>query len=235
MKEYKRITVSECAYDGKLALDHVFCVIQDSASAAFGAMSSDNYRLREKYHAMWVFTKNRTKVFSRPEWNDKILSDCRIVGKNKFRCFIKTDIYSETGNKLIESVIEACCLDTESFAYIPLENIPLIVDEEEFDGLFRFTEFISDDKKSFTVTHNLVDMSVHMNNAKALIPFAESLSFDEIKEIYSSPFEIAIKYVSQAMIETPLILSKKKTEEGYLFRYDSPSGVKTEIGYLKKI
>lgn len=182
MKCKKLITASDCGYDGKLALESVLNIIQDQITVTFGEIGCDNVTLREKYHSMWVFTKHKAKVSRCPDWNEVLDVNCRIVKANRLVCYCKTDFTDSNGNIIIESILECCVIDVESFKFVKLSDIPFCMQEEECDTSFVFDNVEMDKKTDFIVMPILCDFSNHLNNAKAMYPLVEILTKNELDE-----------------------------------------------------
>ena len=79
----------------------------------------------------------------------------------------------------------------------------------------------------------LVDSSNHLNNAKAVLPIALALSKEETENIYSSKFELAIKYSKQAMLNSEAKIYMNKKADRIDFAYKDNNDVVLELGYIK--
>lgn len=229
------IEASECATDPALSLQNIYLLIQDATTNMLDEMHCDNITLTKKYNMMMVFTKHKAKVLRRPKWKEKVVINCRIAKVSKLLCYAKTEVFDESGNVLIDSVIECCCLDKKTFKILPMTNLPIISTEEDIDikfGNFNCEEL--SEIKTFKVVPTLCDMLGHMNNAKAIFPFADSLEFEDFNNIFSHKFEIAVKYNAQAMMGTNLSLSYFKSDDGYRFCYlRAEDKSLVEQGYIK--
>ncbi len=227
------LPASSCAIDAKLSLENIFCIIQDAVTTMFKKMHCDNVTLTTQYDIMTVFAKHKAKILNRPMWNEKIKINSRIVKKTKITFYIKTEIFDSTNKLCIESIIEACCLNKNNFRISPIQTIPFICEEEEIDTKFVFENTEMKFVKEFKVMPYLCDMLMHMNNAKALFPLAETLELDDINEIYSHPFELAVKYSAQALLGSKIQMFKEKTSNGLTFKYVGESENLLEQGYIK--
>ncbi len=235
MKYTKIIEASECATEPALALQNIYLLIQDAITNMLDEMNCDNVTLTKQFDMMMVFTKHKAKVFRRPKWKEKVLINCRIAKMNKLLCYAKTEVFDENGTLLIDSIIECCCLNKNTFNISPISNIPIISTEEEIDTKFDFAKNLTlENVKSFKVIPTLCDMLGHMNNAKAIFPLADSLEIDDFNKIFSHKFELAVKYNAQAMMGTTLHLNLSKSENGYEFSYTKPEDNSiAEQGYIR--
>ena len=72
-----------------------------------------------------------------------------------------------------------------------------------------------------------------MNNAKAVLPNALSLTKEETKNIYSSKFELAIKDSKQAMLNSEARIYMNKRADRIDFAYKDNNDAVLELGYIK--
>lgn len=234
MKYQTLITATQCGHDPAMSLEFIFGMVQDAVTMEYGAMGCDNTTLKREFNAMWVFSKNRIRVYSRPKWNETVNVYSRVVKCGRLAAYIQTDIRSESGELLVESMVECCVIDRDSYRFVRLEKLPFVPSAEEgADTAFNFFTLDAEYVYDFKVLSSITDMSHHMNNAKALVPLLDSLSLIELDSLYAHPFEISVKYISQAMYGTELSLYRGGTADSFFFAYRNQEGADVDIGCIR--
>lgn len=235
MERLIHISATNCGFDWDFSLEFALAFMQDCVTELYGSLNMSNFDMREKYNAMWVFTKNKVKVLRRPRWNEDLVASCNIVKANRFICYTKTSIYDKDNNLVMEGVVECCVLDFVSHKMLKLTDLNIIPTNEECDTTYHFIDEEFPFVKKFKVTHLLTDSSYHLNNAKAIFPLVDSFSEDVLEKIYSKPFELGIKYQAQAMYNTTLKMYYKYNNDELLFRYTNENGESIDLGYIRHI
>ena len=235
MKVKKIITMSEVGLDSRVNLESLFCIVQDAITVMFGEVHLSNFEMRHKHHAIWVFTKNKVTVHERPYWNSEVIINCRIVKVTPLLIYVKTDVMDKHKNVYYTGVTECCAIDYETFKFLKTNAINIPFKEEEVNIDYDFKEGEMNLLRKVTVSMPLVDSSNHLNNAKATLPLAESLTKEETLNIYSKPFELAIKYSKQAMLGEEICLFLGKDFDRINFAYKNSENQVIELGYIKSI
>lgn len=235
MKYQTLITATQCGHDPAMSLEFIFGMVQDAVTMEFDSMGCDNTTLKREYNAMWVFSKNRIRVYRRPKWNETVNVYSRVVRSGRLAAYFQTDVRSQSNELLIESMLECCIIDRDNFRFVRLEKVPFVPASEEADTSFDFFTLDAEYVYDFKVLSSITDMSHHMNNARALVPLLDSLSLIELDSLYSHSFEISIKYVSQAMYGTELSLYRGGKDDRFFFAYRNQDGADVDIGCIKII
>ena len=235
MKFSLNITSSYCGYDSKFANENILCIIQDCISILFEEIKCSNIILKNDYNAMWVFSKNKVKLLSKPYCTQEVNVNCRIVKMTHALCYIKTDIYSKDNTKLIEGVTECCILDKTTYRLQKLNKFNLILEEENCDVIFNFEEKDYENEESVFIHPIFCDMSLHLNNAKSLYLLMLKCDRKDLDYLNEHPFEVQIKYQGQAFIEsTPTLKLLSKDHNIYYRLEESQDNQKIlQIGQIK--
>lgn len=235
MKANKYITMSEIGLDSRINLESLFCLMQDYITITFGDIHLSNGEMRQKHHAIWVFTKNKVTVHERPHWDQEVFINCRIVKVTPLLVYVKTDVTDKHKKILFTGVTECCAIDYETFKFLKTSELKLPHKEEEVDTTYDFKDGEMALIRDVKVSMPLVDSSNHLNNAKAVLPLAESLSKEETLNIYAKPFELGIKYSKQAMLGEEICLFLGKDFDRINFAYKNKDNQVIELGYIKSI
>lgn len=235
MKAKKLIMMSEVGLDSRVNLESLFCILQDYITKMFKDIHLSNFEMRNKHHAIWVFSKNKVTVQQRPYWNTEVYINCRIVKVTPAVVYAKTDVMDKHKNIYFTGVTECCAINYETFKFIRTSEIKVPFKEENVDTTFDFKNGEVEFVKKMKVTMPFVDSSKHLNNARAVFPVAEALSKEETLNIYSKPFELAIKYSKQALLEEEIYFYLGKDFDRINFAYKNNEDQVLELGYIKSI
>ena len=233
MKIKKTITMSEVGLDSRVNLEQLFCIMQDAITVLFEKIKLSNYYMRTIHHGIWVFSKNKVNVNKRPYFNEEVIIESNIVEVDQLRVYVKTKCLSKKKELYFEGVTECCAIDYETFRFIKTSNLKIPFKIEEVNTKYDFIESEMEYLSSFKISMPLVDSSNHLNNAKAVLPIALALSKEETENIYSSKFELAIKYSKQAMLNSEAKIYMNKKADRIDFAYKDNNDVVLELGYIK--
>ena len=233
MKIKKTITMSEVGLDSRVNLEQLFCIMQDAITVLFEQLKLSNYYMRTIHHGIWVFSKNKVTVNKRPYFNEEVIIESNIVEVDQLRVYVKTKCLSKKKELYFEGVNECCAIDYETFRFIKTSNLKIPCKKEEVNTKYDFIESEMEYLSTFRISMPLVDSSNHLNNAKAVLPIALALSKEETENIYSSKFELAIKYSKQAMLNSEAKIYMNKKADRIDFAYKDNNDVVLELGYIK--
>lgn len=234
--EYTQIIrATQCGFDPFCSFEQLIGIIQDAVTDTLGEMGCGNITLRHNYHAMWVFSRHRIRVYRLPTWGERIAVSCELGECNRAAAYLVTVLRSEDGTLLAESMLEACVIDTESFRIQRLDTIPFTPRHSKCETRIGVPAGEMSPKAEFTVKPSIMDMSMHMNNAKGLSALLDSFSPEELRELYASPFECCIQYHAQAFHGQKLSVLRGESPSEFAFAYCLPSGDKILSGYVQRI
>lgn len=145
-------------------------MVQDNLTECFAMLGCDGIVFRERFNAMWVFTKTKLNFVRRPGWREKITAETFPVENAGFRACVNTILRDCGGRTLLTANQEACVLDIATRRPVKLSAVPYPQDSfpprvftEPFGKIpadFQEEDF----KYAQTVRSQQIDMSRHMNN-----------------------------------------------------------------------
>lgn len=195
----RKIMFSDCDIKAVLSVSKALEIVQDSVAAFYGEMKIDNVYLRNKFQAMWVFTKNKIKMTQNIHWNEEITIRSNILKTTKVKNYVVTEFLNNKGEVLVYSVLESCVLSINEGSIIKLDSIGLMPykDESVYDTTFHSFEA---DGYSFIcerpVTLDLIDYSHHVNNSEYIRLIISTLKSEEYLKANFNTFEVS--YIGQA-------------------------------------
>lgn len=236
--EFKRVIhASECDFTLKASLYGLANIIQDCATETLEAIHFDNVRLKEKYQAMWVFTKNQLKCFRRPEWHETITIRTRNVKTNRLINYLLLEMFDQKDELIASDLLELCVIDCNTYRFVRLDSIhfPVANESIEIDYTLENVEYV--EGTPVLVNATLLDYSMHMNNAQSIWIYLNSLSINEIEALYEKSFIFTIKYCAQAYFNQQLYLKKYANNGLYsycLVREENEPIVLAQIKHIEK-
>lgn len=233
IEETYKVEYSDCSSNCSMTTVRITEIIQNMLSELTENIGVDNITLKNNYNVMWVFVKHKVSVNRAPIWNEKIKLVSQVLKTETATSYFETTFVDLQGNIIVNSVLEACLLDTSNFKIqkLSLINFPVVRNN---DNLRFFVEHIdgAEEKAVFYVTPSMIDYSKHLNNTKALTNILDSFSLEYYEKLMSSSYDITIKYCSQARIGQQLhVCMAQKDELSYFEITDSNSKtiIKTSI------
>ncbi len=214
------IRSSECNFNAELSLNGIVDIVQDLITETLKEVGCDNITLRNNYHAMWVYTKNKIHVEKSVKWSEEITVECRSVKSNRLLNYMNTNFFNKDNEIIISSIVEMCVLDINSNRFIRLTDLPFNCNNQEMDPTFYFDEVTYSNEKPFVVSPMMIDYSMHLNNTHSIHLFLESLNFDELKMIFSHSYDFIIRYNSQAHYLDKLVLKTEKKDNHFYFCFE---------------
>ncbi len=219
-----KIFASDCGLNAEVGLENLLMLVQNYVTEELELMGCDNVVLREKYHAMWVFTRHKIKLFSPIKWGEKIVARSRSAKSNRLLNYMLTEIY-DTNNKLLaSSLLEMCVIDVTSFKMLKLTDLPFEFGKENIDSTYNIELGDFKDSFNFKVTPAMLDYSKHMNNIKSVLVFLDSLTLEEMQMIYENGYEFQIFYKAQAMCGEHLIMRKNFQDKRFTYVVEKEDG-----------
>jgi len=219
-----KILASDCGLNADVGLGNLLMLIQNYVTEDLEIMGCDNFVLKEKYHAMWVFTRHKIKLFSSIKWGQKIVARSRSVKSNRFLNYMLTEIYDANNNLLASSLLEMCAIDVTSFKMLKLTDFPFAFGKENIDSTYDIELGNFKESFNFKVTPSMLDYSKHMNNIKSVLVFLDSLSLEELQMIYDHGYEFQIFYKAQAMCGENLIMRKSFQDKRFTYVVEKEDG-----------
>ncbi len=224
MEIKKRIHASECDFELKTSLFALVNMIQNMATETLGEIKLDNVTLREKYNAMWVFTKNQFKCMRRPIWNEEVTLRSRRLKSNRLIYYMLIEMIDSHQEIILSDVLELCVLDRNTFRFKRLSEVGLDTVDCDIDIDYTIPSLTYEPKCSVEVTPTMIDYSMHLNNAQSILIFLNHLTLEETTEMGKCPFKFTIHYRSQARLNEKMTLNLAKENGTYGYRLDKEDG-----------
>ncbi|MDE5566678.1 MAG: hypothetical protein K2I77_06795, partial [Anaeroplasmataceae bacterium] len=212
MEKFKIVHASLVDYDLKITLYALTNIVQNAVTETLGSIQFDNINMKERYHAMWVFTKNKLTCHKRPVWNDEIKITCRVVKTTHLIAYMLVEIFNSDNELVVSSLVELCAIDVTSYRFVRLSNIDFITVDENIDNDYTLEQAEYEEFQNLKVKPMMIDFSKHLNNAQSIFIYLDSLEKEELDLIYSKPFTFTIKYANQAKLNEEIFLYKKNKE-----------------------
>lgn len=235
MDKFKIVHASLVDYDLKITLYALTNIVQNAVTETLGSMQFDNINMKEKYHAMWVFTKNKLTCYKRPIWNDEIKITCRVVKTTHLIAYMLVEMFNNANELVVSSLVELCAIDIVSYRFVRLTNIDFISLDEDIDNTYTLEQVEYETCQALKVKPMMIDFSKHLNNAQSIFIYLDSLEKEELDLIYSKPFTFTIKYVNQAKLNDEIMLYKKNEENSLHFKISLKNGKDVVIAEIKHL
>lgn len=208
MEIKKRIHASEVDFELKMSMFAIANTVQNMVTETLELMGCDNVTLRTKYHSMWVFSKSKFICSRRPVWGEWVTLNCKCVMAKRLTNVMSVEFIDKDGNKIIDSYVEACVIDIESFRFVKLTDIPFEYPAENIDVKFPIEDFSCDETFNVTVNAANIDYSIHLNNTQSILMYLGTLSTEDVHTIFCEPFTFTVKYSAQARLGDEIVLKR---------------------------
>lgn len=231
----QKVSISMVSTDGNLSAVGSFQIIQDAVTELAGMLKIDGGTLRDKYNALWVFTKTRAKFVKKIGWNKDIAITSYISFISNAKIHINVVIKDDSGEVALFSKTEMCALDIETqrirkTSTVGVEAAML----ESIDGAVdtAFTKFTDIDLPTvdrMKVKSTNIDFSHHTNNSEYIRLVMDTYAVEEIESRVIKEFEIT--YAGQSF-EKDVLEIKKANFDGVdlvVIEKDNKPIVKCEI------
>lgn len=226
------IRSSECNFNAELSLNGIVDIVQDLITETLKEINCDNITLRNNYHAMWVYTKNKIHVEKSVKWCEEITVECKSVKSNRLLNYMITNFINKDNEVIISSIVEMCVLDINSYRFVRLTDLPFSYNNQEMDPTFDFEETSYSNETKFVVSPMMIDYSMHLNNTHSIHLFLDSLTLDELKMIFSHSYDFLIRYNSQAHYLDHLVLKTEKKNNHFYFSFEQENNKVVSQGEL---
>lgn len=200
----------------KLSILGCFQIVENVITELMGELKIDGITAKEKYNALWVFTKNRVKMFKGARWNEKFSATGFISFKSLAKLNFNVEAKDEAGQRIFCARVEACALDKTNYSIRKISTVG--VDETimpepavaDFDfAKFNYSELPMVEQVKIRSTN--IDMSHHTNNLEYLRFILNTYS---VKDLESKPIkEMEVVYASQSF-ENDVLNVLKLSENG---------------------
>ncbi len=188
-----RVSATNCDLNARLSTYGIFCIVQDVVSEYLGVLGHDNVTMRNKYNGMWVFTKNKVEIYSRPEWGVEFTVRNYVFSKSSIVLSVMTEFLDEKGNIFAISRLEVCALNFETRRIMRLSdfgmgNVEIVGSKNKID--FGRPREVSDICKTVKIESDNIDFSLHTNNVQYVRFILNTYNVDRLKSSEICGFEV---------------------------------------------
>lgn len=237
--KHQRVSASISDAQANLSVLGIFQIVQDAVTEMMGKLKIDGISARELYDAVWVFTRNRTKLLKTLPWNDDLFTVNAFVSSiTRATISIDVSIRDCNGQPVAYSRIEMCPLDLSTMRIRRVETVGVtdkaIIEQAEID--ITFTKFDCDADMlapvdEVCVRSTNIDMSQHTNNVEYIRFILNTYTVNQLKDMRIR--EMEVRYVNQSYEHDILNIYKQSEQNKDLFLLKSSDKdiVKCEVLY----
>lgn len=202
--------------------------LQDNICFFFGSIGLDQITLKEKYHAAWIFSKNKLKIFKNIGWNQTLNIKSFISSVSAVKIIVDTIFTDQNDDAILYSRVEMCLVDLDSQRIKRIADVgitselvqPSIIDFEPtrlspIDDLRLMTQR--------TVYTTNLDMSMHTNNVEYVRFLLDTIDLDTLKNKEVS--DIEINYLKETTYLDNLAIFSKNIDDEYYFEIKKEDSV----------
>ena len=206
------VSATMCNTKAELSILGYMDIIQDRAASILGDIGCDNITLKNKYNAVWVFIKNRIKIYDKLLWNEKFTVDTFISSNTKITLVIDNVFKNDKGDTVFYSKLEVCPVDlnTHKIRRVQTVGIPFDFKSEipELDYGYTKFEFKNPEiKYQIPVLSQSIDFSNHTNNTEYIRFILNTYSSFELEQ--KNIKELEIHYLHESKEKDVLTIYKE--------------------------
>ncbi|MDE6274981.1 MAG: hypothetical protein K2M75_00365 [Clostridia bacterium] len=212
----QKVSISMVGTDGNLSIVGSFQIIQDAVTELAGMLKIDGGTLRDKYNALWVFTKTRAKFFKKIGWNKELAITSYISFISNAKIHINVVLKDDYGEVVLFSKTEMCALDIETqrirkTSSVGVEQSMLERANDTIDIAFtKFAEVELPTVEQVIVKSTNIDFSRHTNNTEYIRLVMDTYSVEEMENKVIKEFEIL--YANQSFEKDILDIRKANVD-----------------------
>ncbi len=203
MKLIKHQKVGSAVTDSmaNLSVMGIFQIAEEAVTELMGELNIDGITAKREYNAVWVFAKNKTKIYQNIAWNEDYTVTCFISKITRGSVCIDVGIKNESDTLCAYSRVELCALDLQSGRIRRVSTVG-VDDRIETHTPLTDISFTKIDEEPLTeaeqikVRYTNIDYAGHTNN-KEYIRFM--LNTYSTQELETRPIrEMDVVYVGQS-------------------------------------
>ncbi len=203
MKWTKHDKVSSFMTDptANLSVMGIFQIAEEAVTAHMGELNIDGLTIRKEYGAVWVYTRNKVKIWKCIPWDREYTVSCFISKIALLSIWLDVEIRNDAGELCACSRAELCALDLQSASLRKVSAVG-VEDSMLTDGpvseipFSRFNTKELSEVEQVRVGYTNIDFVGHTNN-KEYIRFI--LNTYSVRELEERPVrEIEIMYMGQS-------------------------------------
>lgn len=231
----KRVSASISDAQANLSVLGIFQIVQDAVTEMMGRLKIDGITAREKYNAVWVFTRNRAKLFKTRRWNDDELTITAFVSViTRATISIDVSIRDNNDEPIAYSRIEMCPLDLSTMRIRRVDTVGVTeqftTEQAETDVAFtKFDCIPTEIVDELRVRSTSIDMAQHTNNVEYIRFILNTYTVKQLKD--KRIRELEIRYINQSYEGDLLTVYKqcKQDKDMFLLTIGGKEVVKCEV------
>lgn len=206
-----KVSSSLTDFTSTLSVIGVFQALEDVVTELMGKLGIDGLTVRRKYNAVWLFVKNKVKLFKKIEWGD----DAKVIGFISVitRATMCLDIaFKNSAEELCAYArLEICAIDAETGRIRKISTVgvddtfsteqPLI--DLEFGGVEAVP---LEEVDMVRVQYTNIDFSKHTNNKEYIRFIMNTYSMRDMESKRIK--EIEVRYLNQSFEHDELAVCK---------------------------
>ena len=234
--KYQRVSSSISDADTNLSVIGVFQVVQDAVTELLDKLQMGNPTMRKQYNAVWLFTRNRAKLFNSIQWGDDFTVTAFVSSITHATLSVDVAIKNADGVLCAYSRVETCALGLSAMRILRLQTIGAIaavtIEKPEIDDVTftKFDDSPTEQVDTVRVGSTNIDMSQHTNNVEYVRFILNNYT---VKELRDKPIrEIEIRYINQSYENDVLTVYKQSCDadkDVFLLKSADKDTVKCEV------
>lgn len=220
--------------NANLSLIGSFQIIEDAITELMGLLKTDGITAKEKYKAMWVYSKTRIRFFKNIKWNNEVSIKSFISHISIAKINVDVVVKDNKEDIVLYSRTELCALDIDTqrirkVATVGIEQ-SMLEDCETKDIEFAKFEMVDlPNIEKVRVKSSNIDFLHHTNNIEYIRFILDTYSVSEIERKPIKEFEII--YANQSFENDILDIRKINLNNKHLITIekDGKVVVKSEI------
>ena len=217
----KKIMFSDCDILGKISIHKAVQIVQDVVASSFEVENADNVTMKNKYNAMWVFTKNKIKLIKNILWNEDVRVRCYPVKTSFVKRIMLTEFINKNNEVCIYSVLECSLLDIATKSIKRLDEVGLTKSEEETSYNLKFSKF-NDTSLALVLTKivslDMIDYSLHVNNSEYIRIIISSLDSKIYMNQNYNDFEVMYLHEAKEKDILKVFKGEQENECNYIIK-----------------
>ncbi|MDE7164534.1 MAG: hypothetical protein K2O04_03835 [Clostridiales bacterium] len=218
--KHQRVSSSISDADTNLSVIGIFQTVQDAVTELLDKLQMGNPTMRKQYNAVWLFTRNRAKLFNSIHWGEEFTVTAFVSSITHATLSVDVSVKNADGVLCAYSRVETCALGLSAMRILRLQTIDaittVIIEKPETDIIFaKFDCSPTKQVDTVRVGSTNIDMSQHTNNVEYVRFILNNYT---IKELYDRPIrEIEIRYLNQSYENDILTVYKQCEQNKDLF------------------
>ncbi|MCQ4023348.1 MULTISPECIES: acyl-ACP thioesterase domain-containing protein [unclassified Ruminococcus] len=211
-----------------------FQIAEETLTELMGELKIDGVTAKEKYNAIWVFSKSKLRIYKNIKWNEQYTSIGFISKITPVTIHIDVEVRNGTSELCGYLRVELCALDLQSGKIRKVSTVGVndCIQSESSQTDLRFSKFDTDnlhETEQLKVRYTSIDYAGHTNN-KEYIKFV--LNTYSVNELKARPIkEMDIIYINQTFENDILTIFKgfDKGRDIFAIKKDDKYVIKCEV------